>query len=44
MIDREAGERWGWKLSYIENGGSGPTPECRLGGREIRNGKILGWT
>lgn len=26
MIDREAGERWGWKLSYIENGGSGPTP------------------
>jgi len=42
MIDNEAGGRRGWRLNYIEGGRSGLAPECRLGGGEIRNGKILG--
>ena len=32
MIDDEAG---GVGLNYIEDGGSEPTPECRLGGRKF---------
>ena len=36
MIDKEAGERGrGRGLNYIEDGGSGPTPEYRLGGRFV---------